>query len=214
MYRPDRGPAGILTALAASAVLLIAAMPAADAAPTTETVQGRYVRIVSSADWDAAAAMGPGASVRWDLVVSAAAPEPGTLRLGLSATGDASITVDARLCPTTWQGDTCTEGERLLRSAWTVPRDGRTVALDEIPADAVAHLRLDVRLDAREDPAVTQLRVQAEGFGDRIQTGPTPALPATGGSVPVVAIAGGAALLVAAAVLLLVGRRRRGGEDS
>ena len=214
MHRPDRSPRRTLAALGAVAVLLIAAMPAADAAPTTEIVQGRYVRIVSSADWGAAAAREPGAGVRWDLVVSAAAPEPGTVRLGLSATGDAPITVDVRLCPAVWQGETCAAGSRVLRSAWSVPRDGRTVVLDELPADAVAHLRLDVRLDAREEPAVTQLRLHAEGFGDRIQTGPSPALPATGGSVPIVAIVGGGVLLVAAAVLLLVARRRRGGDGS
>ena len=214
MHRPDRGPRRTLAASAAVAVLLIAAMPAAGAAPTTETVQGRYVRIVSSADWGQAAAMDPGASVRWDLVVSAAAPEPGTVRLGLSATGDAATTVDVRLCPAAWQGETCAAGARVLRSAWSVPRDGRTVVLDEIPADAIAHVRLDVRLAAREESAVTQLRLHAEGFGDEIQTGPTGSLPATGGSVPIVAIVGGGAILLAAAVLLLVARRRRGGEGS
>ena len=213
MNRRDGRLGRILSVLGAAA-LLIAAMPSAGAAPSTETVQGRYVRIVSSADWSSAAAMDPGASVRWDVVVSAAAPSPGTLRLGVSAIGDAPITISVRLCPAAWQGELCAEGPRVLRSTWSVPRDGRTVVLDEIPADAVAHVRLDVRLDARDDSAATQLRVHADGFGDEIQTGPAQALPATGGSVPLVAIVGGAVLLLAAVVLLLVARRRRGGDGS
>jgi len=212
MNRRDGRLGRILSVLGAAA-LLIVAMPSAGAAPSTETVQGRYVRIVSSADWSAAAAMDPGASVRWDVVVSAAAPSPGTMHLGVSATGDAPITVDVRLCPAAWQGELCAEGPRVLRSTWSVPRDGRTVVLDEIPADAVAHVRLDVRLDARGDSAATQLRVHADGFGDRLQTGPAEQLPATGGSIPLVAIVGGA-VLIAAAVLLLVARRRRDGDGS
>lgn len=214
MNHPNRGLSRILTASVASAVLLIGSIPAAGAAATTEIVQGRYVRIVSSADWSSAAAMDPAASVRWDLVVSAAAPSPGTVRLGVSATGEAPITVDVRLCPAAWQGQRCAEGARVLRSAWSIPRDGRTVALDAFPADAVAHLRLDVRLDARDDSGATQLRVHADGFGDEIQTGPSDQLPATGGSVPIVAIVGGGVLLLAAAVLLLVAQRRRGGDGS
>lgn len=212
MSRRDRQASSTLAALA-SALLLIGSIPAAGADPATEVVQGRYVRIVSSADWTAASTMGPGVSVRWDLEVSAAPPSPGTVRIGISAIGDAPVTADVRLCPVAWQGENCAEGSHVLRSGWGVPRDGRTVELDAISSDDVAHVRLDVRLASGGDTGATQIRVHADGLGDRIQTGPGAQLPATGGTVPFSAIVGGGILLCVAALLLLVGRRRRGGRS-
>lgn len=198
------------TAALLSALLLVVAAPAADADPATQVVQGRYVRIVSTADWSAAAAMGPGAGVRWDLEISAAAPSPGAVRVGVSATGDAAVSADVRLCSVAWQGDACAGATRVLRRAWDVPRDGRTVALDAMSSDEVAHVRLDVRLAAGGGTGATQIRVHADGLGDRIQAGPGAQLPPTGGTVPLPAIVGGGALLSAAALLQLIGRRRRG----
>lgn len=212
MSRRDRRARAALAALA-GALLVIASAPAAAAAPATEIVQGRYVRIVSRADWAAAAAMGPEASVRWDLEISAAAPSPGTVRVGVSALGDAPVAVDVRLCPVAWQGEDCVGGAQLLRRAWGVPRDGRTVELDAISSDDVAHVRLDVRLAGGREAGATQIRVHADGLGDRIQTGPGGQLPATGGSLPLPAIVAGGALLVAAAVVLVFARRRRGGDS-
>ena len=203
--------------LIAGLLAVLSATPA-QAAVVTETVQGRYVRIVSSADWSAAAAMSEGASVRWDLTISANAPDPGTVRLGVSASGAASIIADVRVCGQQWQGESCPSGGRDLRSGWAVPRDGSTVRLDAIPADAVAHLRLDVRVgDAAHTGASTQVRVHADGAGDRVQVGPGAegALPATGGVVPVPVVVIGGALVAAALVLLVVARlRRRNGGDS
>lgn len=209
MSRRDRRALPALVALA-SALLLIGPMPGAGADPATEVVQGRYVRIVSSADWAAASTMGPGVSVRWDLEVSAAAPSPGTVRVGISALGDAPVAVDVRLCPVAWQGEDCAGGSHVLRSGWGVPRDGQTVELDTISSGDVAHVRLDVRLAGDRGAGATQIRVHADGFGDRIQTGPGAQLAATGGSVPLPLIVAGGVLLVAAALLLLLRRRRRG----
>lgn len=198
--------------VAVIAVIAAAVTPAAEGAEVTQTVQGQYVRIVSRADWSAAASMGPQTSVRWDLVVSAQAPGPGTVRVGVSATGDAAVRADVRLCAAAWQGATCSTGERSLRADWAIPRDGRTVELDAMAADAVAHVRLDVRMGGGAETGSTQVLVHADGFGDQVQTGPVGGLPATGGSVPVFAVVGGAALIVVAVVLVIVGRRRRGGD--
>jgi LPXTG-motif cell wall-anchored protein len=199
---------------AAALILIVAGtVPSADAAEVTQTVQGQYVRIVSRADWSTAAAMGPTASVQWDLVISARPPGPGTLHLGVSATGEAPVLADVRLCDAAWQGPTCPSGQRWLREDWAIPRDGRTIELDAMSADAVAHLRLDVRLGGGSTASgSTQVLVHAEGFGDEVQTGPVGSLPATGGSVPVVAIAGGVVLVVVASILVIVGRRRTGGD--
>ncbi|WP_292722308.1 hypothetical protein [Microbacterium sp. 13-71-7] len=206
----------------AATVLLAGLLGALNASPAhasvvTETVQGRYVRIVSSADWSAAAAMTEGMSVRWDLTVSADAPDAGFVRVSVSASGSAPLAIDVRTCAEPWRGGGCPSGERTLRADWAVPRGGRPVEIEAMPADAVAHLRLDVRVgDEAERGASTQISVHADGFGDAVQVGPGPehALPATGGGVPVPFIVVGGVLVSAAVVILLVAARRRrdGGE--
>ncbi|MDR2322242.1 MAG: LPXTG cell wall anchor domain-containing protein [Microbacterium sp.] len=202
--------------LLAGALGVLTAAPA-QAAVVTETVQGRYVQIVSSADWSDAAAMSDGRSVRWDLTVSAHAPDPGSVRVSVSASGAAPLSVDVRTCAESWQDSGCPSGERTLRAGWVVPRGGQPVEVEAISADDVAHLRLDVRVgdDARQGSS-TQIRVHADGFGDAVQIGPGAehALPATGGAVPVLVIVVGGVLVLAAAVILVVGaRRRRGGDE-
>lgn len=189
----------------------------AQAAVVTETVQGRYVRIVSSADWSAATAMTDGMSVRWDLTVSAHAPDPGSVRVSVSASGAVPLAIDVRTCADPWQESGCSSGERTLRADWTMPLGGQPVELEAMSADAVAHLRLDVRIgDEARYGASTQIRVQADGFGDTVQIGPGSEhpLPATGGAIPVPVIVAGGVLVSAAAVLLVVAARRRrdGGE--
>lgn len=198
--------------LAAAGAALLALVPAAPAGAveTTQTVQGRYVRIVSQADWTSAEAMEAQTKVRWDLTISAEAPERGTVRIGMSATGEAPLVADVRLCDRAWQGATCPMGERTLRADWAIPRDDRTVELGTMPADAVSHLRVEVRLAA--DTAVrgtTRILVHADGFGDRVQTGPAGGLSATGGTVPVPVVVGGSVLVVVAASLVFAGRGRR-----
>jgi len=188
----------------------------AQAAVLSETVQGRYLRIVSSADWSAAAAMVQGESVRWDLTVSANAPDPGTIRLAVSATGAAPIIADVRVCARPWIGGTCPSGARALRADWRLPLDGSTVPIDDMPADLVAHLRLDVRVVGGAQGASTRIKVHADGFGESMQVGPgpEPPLPATGGTVPMPAlVAGGALVFAAVAILMLAARRRRGGGE-
>ncbi|MFB7844945.1 hypothetical protein [Microbacterium sp. NPDC056052] len=206
----------------AAAVLLTGLLAALTAAPAqaavvTDTVQGRYVRIVSSADWTAAAAMTVGTAVRWDLTVSAHAPDPGSVRVSVSASGAAPLAIDVRTCAEPWRGSGCSSGERTLRSDWVVPRGGQPVEIEAISADAVAHLRLDVRVgDAAQHGASTQIRVHADGFGDAVQVGPGAGdtLPATGDAVPVpVIVVGGVLVSVAAAMLVVAARRRHDGGE-
>jgi len=206
----------------AAAVLLTGLLAVLTAAPAqaavvTDTVQGRYVRIVSSADWSAAAAMTVGTAVRWDLTVSAHAPDPGSVRVSVSASGAAPLAIDVRTCAEPWRGSGCPSGERTLRSDWVVPRGGQPVEIEAMSADAVAHLRLDVRVDGEaQRGASTQIRVHADGFGDAVQIGPgaEAPLPATGGAVPVpVIVVGGVLITVAAAMLVVAARRRRDGGE-
>lgn len=196
---------GVLGALALSAP--------AYAAPDTEVIQGEYVRLVSVADWDRAAEMLPGETMRWDLEISADAPEPGTLTIGVSAAGETPLVVDAALCLDAWQGDTCPTGAEDLRTAWEVPRDGALVTLDEVDAAEIAYLRLQVGVAGDSSGDATEMRVHAIGAGEEVGTGP--GLSPTGGwSASPWLLAGGAMVILGTASLLLIRSVRQNGDSS
>lgn len=202
-----------MTRRAASAVLVLAALlllgvpPAAWAAPTTEVIQGRVLRLVSVADWEAARGLLPGQPVRWDVTVSARAPHPGAVRIGISATGDAPLRLDIALCARPWQGDHCPSGATPLRTQWRIPRDGGEVALTEIADTDTAHLRLTIALEPRDGAGSTQVRLLAHGAGETATVGPDGGLAATGSSPWPPTVLGGVVLL--AAGVFAVRRRRR-----
>lgn len=209
-------------------VIVVAALltaPPAWAAPTTEVIQGSVLRIVSVADWTAASSLMPGESVRWDVAVSADAPDPGRVTLSVSASGDAPLVVDAELCMRGWQADGCPGGAMALRSSWAIPLDGSPVVLAEIATTEVARLRLRIALGvaAGEASGATDVRVRASGVGDSVVVGPGGPLPATGGGVLpatgggvvpwVVGVAAGL-VIAGAGVLVPRPRRRTGRADS
>lgn len=205
-------PSRLLSSCVVAAFVVATGAAPAWAAPTTEVVQGRILRLVSVADWDAASSLLPGESVQWDVAVSADAPEPGTITLAVSATGDAPMLVDAALCMQPWQGDGCPGGATTLESVWSIPRDGAEVALADFASDEVAHLRLRVALDpsdAGDGDTLTLVRVHASGVGESVAAGTDGVLPATGGAAAPWAIGAGAALAVLG--VWLIALRRRGG---
>lgn len=191
----------------------LAATPAW-AAPTTEIIQGRVLRLVSVADWSAASSLLPGERVQWDVEVSADAPDPGTVTVAVSATGGAPLVIDAALCMQPWQASGCPSGARTLESGWSIPRDGSEVALADFPASDVAHLRLWITLGGEEGgggddddgAGITDVRVHARGVGEAVVTGPDGALPATGGTAAA-GVVGAAVGLFLAGVGLLLHRR-------
>lgn len=185
----------------------------ASAAPETDVIQGEYVRLVSVADWDRAAEMVPGESMRWDLEISADAPEPGTLAVAMSAAGETPLVVDAALCLDEWQGEACPSGAEDLRTAWEIPRDGEQITLEELDATDVAHLRLQVRVGDDSAGDTTEMRVYAIGAGEQVGTGPGLS-PTDGWSVAPWLLAGGAMVLVGTAALLLVRSARQNGSAS
>ena len=189
-------------------VVLLGSAAPAWASPTTEVIQGRILRLVSVADWDAAGSLLPGQEVRWDVAVSAEAPDPGVVTIALSATGDAPLVLDVSICLRAWQGSGCPGGAVAVRSGWQVPRDGVEVQLGEVADTDVAHVRLSIGLDEEVAAGSTALRLHASGVGEDVAVGPGGDLAATGpSSLPPWALAGGAALVVVG--LLLVARRRR-----
>ncbi|MEV4775645.1 LPXTG cell wall anchor domain-containing protein [Microbacterium sp. LWH12-1.2] len=184
------------------------------AAPATEVVQGQYLRLVSVADWEAASSMMPGQEVRWDVEVSADAPDPGKIAIGMSAAGAAPLTVDVSICAVAWEEMGCPVGATALETAWEIPRDGITTALLDIAATDTAYLRLEISLGAAAEGEGATMRVHADGAGESVAVGPGGELPATGMSpaVPWI-LGGGVVLLLVGGVLLFARRRRRGDGD-
>jgi len=187
---------------------LLSAQPAW-AAPTTQVVQGRILRLVSVADWDAAGSLHPGEPVRWDVVISADAPDPGTVTIGVSAEGDAELVVDASLCMQEWTASGCPGGETVLRSGWSIPRNGAEIELAQMRDSETAHVRLSIALASDDGSGRTDVRIHASGIGESAVIGENGGLATTGmSSVVFWALGGGAALLVVGTLLVATRRRR------
>ncbi|WP_334150155.1 hypothetical protein [Microbacterium sp.] len=200
-----------IAALAAAGALLVPAT--ASAAPTTQVVQGEVLRLVSVADWDAASSLRPGAPVRWDVAISADAPDPGIVSIGVSATGSAPLLLDVSLCARAWEAAGCPGGATVLRANWNLPRDGAEVQLAEIADDETAHVRLAITLGEDGAGGSTEVRVHARGAGETAVVGPGGGLATTGVPPTVPWVFGaGAALLLAGSMLLSI--RRRAARES
>jgi LPXTG-motif cell wall-anchored protein len=190
------------------AVLAIATPTTAWAAPTTQVIQGEVLRLVSVADWAAAGDLLPGVPVQWDVEISADAPDPGVVRIGVSATGSARLHLDIAMCARPWSDAGCPGGATDLRTAWSIPRDGVEVPLVEIADTETAYLRLAIALDPADGSGSTDVRVQAHGAGETAVVGPDGGLATTGPSLGAVWAVGGGLLLALGGVALVLRRRR------
>lgn len=192
------------------AVLAIAMPAAAWAAPTTQIIQGSVIRLVSVADWAAAGSLLPGQPVEWDVAVSAQAPDPGLVQIAVSATGEARLLVDVSMCREAWTESGCPGGASVLRTDWSIPRDGVEVPLAQIADTETAHLRLAIFLDSSGGSGAgsTDVRVHAQGAGETVVVGSDGGLATTG--LPPGApwfIVAGATLAVSGAALAVLRRR-------
>lgn len=195
-----------------SALVVFSALGATPAwAVSAQVVQGEVLRLVSVADWEAASSLLPGQPVQWDVTVSADAPDPGVVSIGISATGDAPLVIDVSSCAEAWEVDGCPAGATALQTSWGIPRDGVEVPLTEMADSEIAHLRLSVALEASGETGSTDIRVHAQGAGESVVVGPGGGGLATTGMSPLVPwILGGGAGLVVIGMALLALRRRRG----
>lgn len=181
-------------------------------APATQVVEGSVLRLVSEADWEAASRLRPGDPVRWDVTVSAEAPDPGVVHIGISATGAAALLVAAERCSRAWSDDGCPGEASVLRGDLPVPRDGAEVPLVEMGDTEVAHLRLTVTLESGGRGS-TEVRVHATGAGETAVIGPDGGLAATGVSPGPPWLLGVLAVLIGGG-LLLARRRKNSAVDS
>ncbi len=204
-----------LAGVGLGAMIALGGSGIAAAAPATEIVQGQYLRIVSAADWQAASHLGAGAAVPWDLSISADAPEPGRISIGVRATGGTPLLVDVLQCAQAWQTGGCASGAVTLRTGWELPRDGSLTPLLSMADTEVAHLRLVVALGGGAAGSPTSVQVQADGTADMVIAGPGGELIAETGldaALPQL-LAIGAVVLVLIATLMIVTGRRRSGSD-
>lgn len=200
-----RALAAVLLAIAA-----IVTPGAAWAAPETQVIQGSVLRLVSVADWAAAGSLLPGQPVQWDVEVSADAPDPGAIRIAVSATGEAHLLLDISTCAEAWTESGCRSGATTLRTGWDIPRDGVEVPLLQVADTETAHLRLGVVLDPTGGSGAgsTDVRVHAQGAGETVVAGSDGALATTGPPAAAPWIVGAAAGLIGSGAVLVLHRRR------
>lgn len=200
----------LVTATAGGVVMALLTVSPSWAAPTTHVVQGEVLRLVSIADWDAASNLLPEQAVQWDVTVSADAPDPGVVRIGIDAQGTIPLTVDAAFCMQEWESNECPDGATVLHHNWDLPRDGVELPLTQVTDTDTVHLRLTIGLGDAPHDGSTEVRVYAHGAGESIAVGPGGGLATTGMSATVPWILGGGAVLVFLGFMLIALRRHRG----
>ncbi|WP_221585950.1 hypothetical protein [Microbacterium sp. G2-8] len=217
---------------AALAAALVALPVAASADPSSRTIEGEHLRIVSTLDHEAAGSLANGERIGWTLEVSADAPSPGRIDVLLEGRGELAVKVAVSRCEVAWQDGVCAAGETVLHPAAPGPLDGSRVHLVSAAASGVAHLHVTVEApDPVPQNASTDIRIVAEGFGEEIDSGPPdpseppddePASPpdddeddlaVTGADLSWSGGLGLAAVLCGIGTALLARRRTRGGAQ-
>ena len=178
------GAAVAVTALAMVPVLL--APNAAHAGEVESTVRGRYLTLVSIGDPTVMGSLAPARPAPWQVGVTVAAPEPGTVHIGLSAVGEltapGTLALDVRACDRRWVDGECASGDSL----W-LPRQDLAAAVLPVPASLAnpdgareigfigtetVWLMLRVVLQGSTVPgSALNLRLHAWGGGDAVVIG-------------------------------------------
>ncbi len=204
----------VLVALALAGVVVLAlALPASAAG--AEVVRGKYLTLESIPD-PRMTMMGPGETVHWQVGVSVEAPDPGTVSIGLSATGDPSmeLTAAATACSVRWDEGKCAGKSWQLPDLDPIPIDGVERELLTMPSDQERWVMLAVTMRPSADPApgdgVSAL-LHASGQGDSVAVGPG-GLARTGGPSTIwpVLLALGA---ITMGLALTLRRKRRNERD-
>ncbi|GAB2461247.1 signal peptidase [Conyzicola lurida] len=113
-HRATGGAAAVAVALVV-VPSVTSAPPAHADAPEWSVVHSRYLTLESLADDEAMGSLTPGRPVPWQVGVSVRAPEPGIVRLGISAEGTLSkpgtLDVEIRECAEAWVAGVCGTGD-------------------------------------------------------------------------------------------------------
>ncbi|WP_231939478.1 signal peptidase I [Brevibacterium siliguriense] len=156
------------------------------AAAAEET--GDILRMRGFGDVETMRHLSPGASATWTVDVWADAPEPGTVTVSIGAGAGAgadaladSLSIDVRECAMTEAEVPCPEGSELLTREVLLSElehaDNGGLTLLDMDSDDSRRVEVTATLavdaDARAVAGTTAgVRVIAEGFGDKVSTGP------------------------------------------
>jgi signal peptidase len=229
-----RGARGAITTMGttlaaaglAAAVVVGATPDAAQAAEVETVVVGQYLALTSISDPDRLSSMTRMSPVTWQVGVDAHPPDPGTVHLGVAASGPmvapGSLSLGVRACPVRWVAGVCAGTATTwlpatdLASVVATPTALGAHEIGTMSDSSVRWLLLSVTVTAATPTPgdSAHLRLQAWGVGGALST--TPGMlastgPAEGALVPPILLAFlaiGAGLLAA-----LVARRRREGEE-
>ncbi|EMY34301.1 hypothetical protein D477_010376 [Arthrobacter crystallopoietes BAB-32] len=153
----------------------------AEAAPTEHIIEGRHVRLTSVNDPAQMRNMVPGKPVQWQVGIDTIDQVPGRVRIGLSATGAASMRLHARLalCSERWIDASC-PGTTTAAAPRTLAPGTAEQQVAVVPADKESWLLLDVALPAAAAPLAgdsLDVRLHAHGSGDHLDVGLEADLP-------------------------------------
>jgi len=216
------GPLGIVAALVVAVAAVLGAAPA-HAAPTERVVQGKFLRLAIVGDPLVLSRLAPGQSTTLLLGASTLARAPGTiaLRLDVSVTEPTPILLRVVACDGAPAAGRCATGREILPER-RLDASISDLALGEVSGRPGGWLRFDVRMPEQdaEAGARAEWRVQADGFGELLDTGTDggPGAASTGGGLAATGAAPETRMLLAAGVLALgtaltvlaaIGRRPR-----
>lgn len=196
---PRGGAAVLFVALSGLASTVPGSPGRADA--LAQRISGDVLRLETIADPQAMTQMSPGLTVPWQVGIWAEAPNPGTINVSWSASGDTELGLlaEVRACDTRWRSGECPGTESLLQGQTHVPWGPSEQGLKEITSDEQVWLLVEAHLSPGGTPdGQVELRVHARGFGEDVaaDTGPVTHLPPTG-------VEWGPPVLVALAALLV-----------
>lgn len=174
--QPRRAKPGAMVVI----VLLVgsgwaAAMPEIAVADEIEMVRGEHLTLTSIVD-PGMRNMRPGATVHWQVGVSADVDEPGSVTVSLSGAGDPSLELGAEVmvCSQRWVGATCPGTSWRLTSFDPLPLDGVRSDLLSWPSDEERWFLFTVSMPDSAEPTpggvVTQV-VHADGQGESVSVG-------------------------------------------
>jgi signal peptidase len=227
--RAARGAGGAAVAALALVVVPIVAAPQAARAdsPDSTIVRGKYLVLESIANRDDMESLTPGRPVPWQVGVSVNAPDPGLVRLGISAAGalarPGALDVEIRECAEQWVGGVCATGESLwlaqqdLASATVATNENGSREIGSMRSTDTVWLQVAVILPAEAPPGTdATIAIHAWGGTDAatIDTASEGFLASTGTESPIPALAlavaavfAGLTLAGVAQLTKLIGRR-------
>ncbi|WP_235934139.1 signal peptidase I [Agromyces humi] len=169
--------ASLVLALVAVAACVSQAPTPASAAVEESVVQGQVLRLTAIGDPELMQRMTPGDTVAWEVGISADAPEPGTIDVGMIGGGDAGLglVVEASWCAVRWTGGACDDPVPLLAPE-PLPVDGVAQELLTMTTAEQRWIRFLVTMPASGTDAggLADLEVHAVGSGDEVRIGTAP----------------------------------------